>query len=149
MCQTLLCLKVNSSESWYFCFGFAQLTRGNIAEQSTATDHPFPSALFWESWTLVLFFLNLATHAAWSHCACCYPNELSPDKHRQVSLFYRIIAVEVCAAPGNTVFPALPLARSTLLAANLFSLSVGLVIGVQLCQELLSNCNGIWSDHVT
>lgn len=31
----------------------------------------------------------------------------------------------------------------------IYSLSVGLVIFIQLCQGLLSNCNGIWSDRIT
>lgn len=35
------------------------------------------------------------------------------------------------------------------LPANLFFLKVGLVTLVQLCQELLRNCNRIWSDCIT
>lgn len=34
------------------------------------------------------------------------------------------------------------------LPANLFSLNVGSVIFIQPCQGLLSNCSGIWNDHI-
>lgn len=56
----------------------------------------------------------------------------------------------MCGTPGNSVFPGpLPPPPSQHgLPANLFSLNVGLVIFIQLCQGLLSNCTGIWSDRI-